>query len=229
MTLMSEVPTRRVLVVANLTESTPWLLDEVERRAGGGCDFTLTVPPERHPDAPDWPPQEALELVRGAAKGRPVELVDCGADGAATIGDLVGQGTCDETLLSTPPEHHAHWHRHGLPERAPVDDSPRTRPAPGSVGAERSVERRAGSLGTRRLLGPARGGGRGDRRAHGPRAQASAGRRADRVAARCRRSAGRRAGAGREGDSPRHGCRGAVAARDASLGGLTASRTSLNT
>jgi hypothetical protein len=117
MALMSEVPTRRVLVVANLTESTPRLLEEVERRARGGCDFTLTVPPERHPDAPDWPPEDALELVRRAAKGRPVELVDCGADAAATIGDLVEQGTCDEILLSTPPEHHPHWHRHGLPKQ----------------------------------------------------------------------------------------------------------------
>jgi len=74
----------------------------------------LTVPPERHPDAPDWTPEEGLELVRRAAPGRSVELVDCGADAAATIGDLVEQGTCDEIVLSTPPEHHAHWHRHGL-------------------------------------------------------------------------------------------------------------------
>jgi hypothetical protein len=117
MAAMSEAATRRVLVVANLTESAPRLLEEVERRARGGCDFTLTVPPERHPDAPDWTPQGALELVRRAAKGRPVELVDCGADAAATIGDLVEQSTCDEILLSTPPEHHTHWHRHGLPKQ----------------------------------------------------------------------------------------------------------------
>jgi hypothetical protein len=56
-----------VLVVANLTESTPRLLEEVQRRARSGCDFTLTVPPERHPDAPDWTPEEGLELVRRAA------------------------------------------------------------------------------------------------------------------------------------------------------------------
>jgi hypothetical protein len=111
---MSEDPTRRVLVVANLTESAPRLLEEVERRARGGCAFTLTVPPERHPDASDWAPQDALRLVRRAAKGRPVELVDCGPDAVATIGGLVRQGTCDEILLSTPPEHHPHWHRHGL-------------------------------------------------------------------------------------------------------------------
>jgi hypothetical protein len=77
----------------------------------------LTVPPERHPDAPDWTPEEGLELVRRAAAGRQVELVDCGGDAAATIGDLVEQGTCDEIVLSTPPEHHTHWHRHGLPKQ----------------------------------------------------------------------------------------------------------------
>ena len=114
---MSEAATRRVLVVANLTESTPRLLEEVGRLARSGCDFTLTVPPERHPDAPDWTPEEGLELVSRAAAGRRVELADCGADAAATIGDLVEQGKCDEIVLSTPPEHHAHWHRHGLPKQ----------------------------------------------------------------------------------------------------------------
>jgi hypothetical protein len=111
---MSEDSPRRVLVVANLTESAPRLLDEVERRARGDCAFTLMVPPERHPDGNDWASQDALELVRRAAKGRPVELLDCGADAVTTIGAVVRQGTCDEILLSTPPEHHAHWHRHGL-------------------------------------------------------------------------------------------------------------------
>ena len=106
-----------MLVVANRTESAPRLLKEVERRARDGCDFDLVVPPERHPDAPDWTAEEALALVERAAKGRSVRLVDCGADAAATIGDLVRQGECDEILLSTPPEHHPHWHRHSLPKQ----------------------------------------------------------------------------------------------------------------
>jgi hypothetical protein len=114
---MSETPPRRLLVVANRTESAPQLLDEVERRARTGCDVMLMVPPERHPDAPDWTAEEALELVQRAAKDRPVALVDCGAEPAATIGELVEQGACDEILLCTPPEHHAHWHRHSLPNR----------------------------------------------------------------------------------------------------------------
>ena len=88
---MSDASTRRLLVVANRTESTPRLLEEIERRARDGCEIKLIVPPERHPDAPDWTPEDALELVERAANGRPVGLVDCGADAAATIGELVEQ------------------------------------------------------------------------------------------------------------------------------------------
>src|SRR3954462_15373659 len=46
---MAEASSRRVLVVANLTESAPRLLEEVERLAGLGFDFVLPVPPEHHP------------------------------------------------------------------------------------------------------------------------------------------------------------------------------------
>ncbi len=114
---MSDARTRRFLVVANRTESAPRLLDEVGRRAHEDSTFLLMVPPERHPDAPDWTSEQALELVQRAARGRPVELVDCGADAAATVGDIVARGDCDEIVLSTQPEHHPHWHRHNLPKR----------------------------------------------------------------------------------------------------------------
>ena len=114
---MSDAQTRRLLVVANRTESAPRLLEEVEQRAHADSTFLLMVPPERHPEAPDWTTDEALELVRRAARGRPVELVDCGEDAAATVGEIVARGGCDEILLSTPPEHHPHWHRHSLPKQ----------------------------------------------------------------------------------------------------------------
>lgn len=117
-------------MVANRTESAPRLLDEIARRARDGCDFTLMVPPERHPDAPDWTADEALELVRRSAKGRPVALVACGADAVATIGELVEQRACDEILLCTPPEHHPHWHRHNLPRRVQALGIPVSRIAP---------------------------------------------------------------------------------------------------
>jgi hypothetical protein len=111
---MSEAPPRRLLVVANRTESAPRLLEEVDSRAQAGCEITLVVPPERHPDAPDWTPEEALELVQRAAHHRRVELLDAGPDAVATIKQLVHNGQVDEIVLCTPPEHHPHWHRHGL-------------------------------------------------------------------------------------------------------------------
>jgi hypothetical protein len=114
---MAETPPRRLLVVANLTESAPQLLDEVTRRARDGSQISLMIPPERHPDAPDWTPEEACRLVRRAADDQPVTLVDSGDDAAATIGTLAERGEFDEILLSTPPEHHEHWHRHTLPKR----------------------------------------------------------------------------------------------------------------
>src|SRR5690349_1735136 len=114
---MTKTTSRRLLVVANRTASAPQLMDEVKHRARDGWEIALMVPPERHPDAPDWAPEEACRLVPRAADGRPVTLVDCGEDAAATIGALAERGECDEILLSTPPEHHQHWHRHTLPER----------------------------------------------------------------------------------------------------------------
>jgi hypothetical protein len=114
---MTESRTQRLLVVANLTESTPHLLKEVQRRAREGLDFALMVPPERHPDAPDWSEEDALDLVRRAADPRPVELIAPGGNAVGMIAMLADEGAIDEILLSTPHEHHAHWHRHSLPKR----------------------------------------------------------------------------------------------------------------
>jgi hypothetical protein len=48
---------------------------------------------------------------------RLVELLSCGDDAAVTIATLAADGAVDEILLSTPPEHHARWHHHSLPNR----------------------------------------------------------------------------------------------------------------
>ena len=113
---MSEAQPRRLLVVANLTESTPQLLKEVERRAKAGCTVTLIVPPERHPDAPDWSPEDAqgpgaARRARPPGAGRRRRRRRGGDDRRPRRTD----GACDEILLCTPPEHHPHWHRHSLP------------------------------------------------------------------------------------------------------------------
>jgi hypothetical protein len=114
---MTESSPRRLLVVANRTESAPQLLEAVEARAHAGCQLSLMVPPERHPDAPDWTQEAAHDLVSRAAGGQAVTIVDPGDDAAATIGALVEKGDYDEILLCTPKEHHEHWHRHTLPKR----------------------------------------------------------------------------------------------------------------
>jgi len=92
-------------------------MDEVKHRARDGWQIALMVPPEHHPDAPDWTSEEAQRLVEHAADNRSVTLVDCGEDAAATIGALAERHEYDEILLSTPREHHEHWHRHSLPKR----------------------------------------------------------------------------------------------------------------
>ena len=104
-------------MVANRTESAPQLMDEVTRRARDGWEIALVVPPERHPDHPDWTPEEACRLVQRAAGHQEVTLVDHGDDAAATIGAMAERGECDAILLCTPREHHEHWHRHTLPKR----------------------------------------------------------------------------------------------------------------
>jgi hypothetical protein len=131
---MSDSQVGRLLVVANRTESTPQLLAAIEEQARAGYDFTLMVPPERHPDAPDWSDEEAQRLVGRAAHGRQVELVDPGDDAAATIGRLVGEGGYAGILLCTPPEHHKHWHRHSLPQRIQELGIPVTAIAPDRSG-----------------------------------------------------------------------------------------------
>ena len=113
---MTADPTRRTLVVANRTASTPALLAELGRRAGEGSRFALLVPPERGRDVHDWTPDEAKRLVERACRGD-VERVECGEDAGATIRRLVEERHYDDIVVSTAPEHHARWLHHDLPHR----------------------------------------------------------------------------------------------------------------
>jgi hypothetical protein len=109
---MSQTNGATVLVVANRTASTPALLAEVHQRAAT-CRFGLLVPPVAESD---WSADDALRLV-GRAAGQEVTAVEPGPNAAATIHDLVEGGTYQEIILSTVPEHHHLWHRHGLTDR----------------------------------------------------------------------------------------------------------------
>lgn len=109
---MSQTSGATVLVVANRTSSTPALLAEVHRRAET-CRFGLMVPLEAERD---WSLDDALRLV-GTAARQEVTAVEPGPNPAATIQGLVEGGTYQEIILSTVPEHHHLWHRHGLTDR----------------------------------------------------------------------------------------------------------------
>jgi len=101
-----------VLVVANRTASTPAMLAEVHRRRDT-CSFGVMVPPEAESD---WSADDACRII-GRAAEQEVSPVEPGENATATIHDLVEGGTYQEIILSTVPEHHHLWHRHGLTDR----------------------------------------------------------------------------------------------------------------
>lgn len=109
---MSDTTETAVLIVANRTAATPALLAEVNRRAPTSR-YGVMVPPEAESD---WSAGDAVRLVARAA-GKEVASVDPGAEPAATIHDLVESGSYQAIILSTVPEHHHVWHRHGLTDR----------------------------------------------------------------------------------------------------------------
>ena len=112
---MSPDESRRVLVVANLTASTPAMLEEVKRRAGSGCQFGLMIPPESAGES-DWTADDALAMVGRAAHGD-VDAVAPGDDSARAVHDAVAGGDYDEIIVCTREEHHHLWFHHNLPER----------------------------------------------------------------------------------------------------------------
>jgi hypothetical protein len=105
--------TKRVLVVANRTSATPWLLQEIEHRArSGSCEIALLVPPAPG-GAPDWTLDAALSLVEQAA-GRRVQTVECGRDGLAAVRRALSERHYDEVLVSTRPARGPKWLRGDL-------------------------------------------------------------------------------------------------------------------
>ena len=105
--------TTRVLVVANRTSATPWLLQEIEQRArSGACEIALLVPPVQGRD-PDWTLDVALSLVQQAA-GRRVRTVQCDRDGLAAVRRELSERDYDEVLVSTRPARGPKWLRGDL-------------------------------------------------------------------------------------------------------------------
>jgi hypothetical protein len=118
----SQTP-RNTLIVANLTASTPILLQEVKRRADAGpTTFTLLVPNAR--GANDWALGTAVELIERAA-GKPVKgVLGDAADPFDSVRQALADGTYDDVIISTLPKRASEWLRKDLPTRVEALDVP---------------------------------------------------------------------------------------------------------
>jgi len=130
---MEGADSTRVLVVANRTSATPWLLQEIEHRAGSGCEIALLVPPAAG-SAPDWTPDVARSLVEEAA-GRRVRTVECGRDCVAAVRRELARRDYAEVLVSTRPARGPKWLRGDLIRKLDGLGVPVTEVIPGTRAA----------------------------------------------------------------------------------------------
>jgi hypothetical protein len=109
--------TRRILVVANRTASTPLLLDALRRRAEEGpCTFALLIPNEPRKGGADWTIETAVPLLERAVRG-PVEGIVGEADPFEAVVTALKDPGFDEVVISTLPKHVSEWLRRDLPHR----------------------------------------------------------------------------------------------------------------
>ena len=112
-----EAATRRILVVANRTASTPLLLQTVRERAEQGpCTFALLIPDEPRKGGADWTLETARPLLERAA-GTPVEGLIGEADVYEAIRSALRDPGFDEVIISTLPKRVSEWLRRDLPHR----------------------------------------------------------------------------------------------------------------
>jgi hypothetical protein len=112
-----EAASRRILVVANRTASTPLLLDAVRRRAAEGpCTFALLIPYEPRKGAADWTYATAKPLLEREAGG-PVDGILGEADPFESVKSALQDPGFDEVIISTLPKRVSEWLRRDLPHR----------------------------------------------------------------------------------------------------------------
>ena len=112
-----ETASRRILVVANRTASTPLLLDAVRRRAREGpCTFALLIPNEPRKGGTDWTLAIARPLLEREAGG-PVAGIFGEPDPFAAVKSALQDPGFDEVIISTLPKRVSEWLRRDLPHR----------------------------------------------------------------------------------------------------------------
>jgi hypothetical protein len=113
-----DAPTEhRTLIVANLTASTPFLLQEVSRLASERpTKFSLLVPNVDPAKAADWSLETAEKLLSRATNS-PVKGSLGGQDALEAIREAIAGGDYDDVLISTLPKPRSEWLRKDLPTR----------------------------------------------------------------------------------------------------------------
>jgi hypothetical protein len=107
----------RTLIVANLTASTPILLQEVQRRADAEpTTFALLIPEVTSRKSADWTIDTARKLLEPAAGGSVEGLVG-GADAVESIRQALADGGFDDVIISTLPKRTSEWLRRDLPRQ----------------------------------------------------------------------------------------------------------------
>ena len=112
-----EAASRRILVVANRTAATPFLIETVRTRAAEGrCTFALLIPHEPRKGGADWTMETAIPLLERAAGG-PVEGIIGKEDAFEAVESALKDPGFDEVIVSTLPAHLSRWLRLDLPSK----------------------------------------------------------------------------------------------------------------
>ncbi len=114
---METATAHRTLIVANLTASTPFLLQEVKRLASERpTSFSLLIPNSPQNSGADWSIATATKLI-GRAAGANVDGHVGGQDAFESIKAEIAGGQYDDILISTLPKRRSEWLRKDLPTR----------------------------------------------------------------------------------------------------------------
>ena len=114
---METATPHRTLIVANLTASTPFLLQEVKRLAGERpTHFSLLIPNSAANSGADWSIATATKLL-GRAAGTNVDGHVGGEDPFESIKAEIAGGNYDDIVISTLPKRRSEWLQKDLPTR----------------------------------------------------------------------------------------------------------------